>query len=213
MQSNRRHRFIRTFAKSTTLALLVGAGAGVQAVNVSVDPGKTWEGFMDVLLPGGQLLFQSFWPIPQLSASFSPGQLTLTPNSDFGYAGYLMNASMQVNDATVVGQQVTFAGLTLSNTLVAPYQTVAFVRVFAADYSFHVSSEVVLATGQGFSLTAPSVLGQHVVYGFSTLGPNASSAAGLGSVVIQAVPEPASAVLLAAGALALLGLHTRRSRH
>jgi hypothetical protein len=95
---------------------------------------------------GGGYVFGSGWGVADLNASFSGPILTLTPNTigdpnPFWYTpsggpgatgNKTMDANMyvEVNGGGLSGQNVTFTGLVLGNTLVSPYTSVAFIKDF-----------------------------------------------------------------------------------
>src|SRR5262245_40553414 len=152
------------------LALMPVATAGA-AVTVGVDPGAPYQGFMNVFeLPshGGAYVFGSSWGVADLTASFSGPVLTLGPNSindpsSFWYTpsggpGAMGNKNMdanmyvQVDDGSLSGQSVTFTGTVLSNTLISPYTSVAFIKDFAPDFSSSISATAPLSPGV-FSIT------------------------------------------------------------
>jgi hypothetical protein len=189
------------------------------AVTVGVDPGAPWLGFMNVSeLPsnGGAYVFGQSWGVADLTATFSGGILTLGPNSvndpsPFWYTpsggpGAMGNKNMdanmyvQVDDGSLSGQSVTFTGNVLSNTLISPYTSVAFIKDFAPDFSSSVSTTVPLSPGV-FSVTLSTipVPGRHVQYGFETIGPDVwvTDRDPIGTV--QVVPEPASLTLICLG--------------
>ena len=181
-------------------------------VNVNVDPAKTWVGYMNVFaLPadGGGYVFGSPWGTADLNASFAGAVATLTPNTSIsrdvptsdgfwwtpaGNGNKTMDASFYVQDDTLAGQTVVFSSYCWTNTLVSPYTSVAFIKVFAPDYSSSTLANVPLVTGQAFSLSLAAGAGTHVQYGIETVGPNASlaSVASLGNVVVASTPPPAS---------------------
>lgn len=191
------------------MLLLLGAISSASAVNVIVDSSKTWIGFMNVSeLPanGGAYQFGSYWGTTDLNASFSSAGLTLTPNTSIdrdvpndaywwvGGAGGApnknMDASMYVQDDTLAGQTVTFSGNCVSNTLVSPYTVTVFIKDFAPDFSSFTTTTATLTTGTAFSITLATTAGDHIQYGFETIGPDArlATVATLGKVII-AVPS------------------------
>ena len=135
-------------------ALLCAAGRVDADTTVTVDPAAPWIGFMNVFeLPsnGGGYVFGSGWGTADLAAMFSGPVLTLAPNTigdpnPFWYTpsggpgatgNKIMDANMYVEPAgSLPGQLVTFKGNVLSNSLVSPYTSVAFIKDFAPDYLF-----------------------------------------------------------------------------
>jgi uncharacterized protein (TIGR03382 family) len=198
---------------------------------VKVDPSAGWIGFMNVSnLPadGGAYQFGSGWGTPDLKANFAGPALTLQacfvndPNPYWYIGGgapgapgnKIMDANMYVEKTdTLSGQNVTFQGNILSNTLVSPYTSVAFIKDFAPDYSSNVTMTVPVSPGP-FSLTMFTIPapGRHVQYGFETIGPDAWSTDvdSKGSVVINAVPEPATMTLAGLAAMGLAAMARRR---
>jgi hypothetical protein len=151
--------------KGLSAAVLLGATLNLRAADVSVDPGATWLGFMNVFeLPsnGGGFVFGSGWGTPDLCAVFTGPTLTLSPNTigdpaTFWYIGgggpgapgnKIMNANFyQESTGLYTGQTVNFSGIVLANTLTSAHVTRAFVKDFAPDYSSSVS--------QFFTLNGP----------------------------------------------------------
>jgi hypothetical protein len=194
---------------------------------VSVDPSQNWIGYMNVSeLPanGGGYDFGSNWATGDLDASFTGPVATLSPNTSIdrdvptdsywwqggtGPGNHIMAASFYVeNDpgaGSLSGQTVTFTGNVLSNTLVSPYTSVAFIDDFTPSYGLVNSITTPLVAGV-YSISLPIAAGDILQYGFTTTGPNARIAAepSLGNVQVTAVPEPASVGLLAIGGLAAL---------
>jgi len=196
--------------------LLLGTVAPTNAdIFVGVDPGAAWIGYMNVFeLPanGGGYVFGNPWGTADLNATFSGGVLTLTPNTSIsrdvalsdtfwwqadGSGNKTMDANMYVQDDTLAGQNLTFSGQVLANTLVSPYTATIFIKDFASDYSSFTSVTAPVAAG-AFNLTLATAVGDHIQYGFETIGPNArlDEVAGLGFAQIVAVPEPSVSVLL-----------------
>jgi hypothetical protein len=213
-------------------ALLCTAARVDADATVKVDPSANWIGFMNVLnLPadGGAYQFGSSWGTADLVAFFSGPVLTLAPNTigdpdPYWYIGgggpgapgnKIMDANMYVEPpaGTYAGQTVTFQGNVLTNTLVDPYTSVAFIKEFVADYSSFVQVTVPLTPGAfSISLAANADPAHHVQYGFETIGPNVwiTDVGPKGSVEIAAVPEPATVLLAAIGVAGLVGLARRR---
>lgn len=214
-------KYTRVLALAACAALLSGKS---DAASVTVDPGATWAGFMNVSeLPanGGGYAFGSGWGTADLAATFSGGVLTLSPNTIGDPAPYwytpsggpgatgnkIMEANFYVeNSSTLVGQNVTFSGVVQANTLTSAHSAVAFIKDFAPDYSSNVTMTVPLTPGPfSVSLATIPAPGRHVQYGFAMKGPNVwiTDVAPYGSVQIAAVPEPAT---LASATAALVGL-------
>lgn len=209
--------------------LLVSA-VRVNAAVVTVDPGATWVGYMNVFdLPvnGGAYLWGSSWGTADLCATFSGPVLTLAPNSigdpnpywytpsgGPGAAGNkIMDAVMYVQSdgGALGGQAVTFTGNVLSNTFTSAHSAVAFIKDFAADFSSFTTVTVPLTPGP-FSITLNTANdpSRHVQYGFETTGVNVwiTDVAPYGTAQITAIPEPGALGLLAASGL--LALRRRR---
>ena len=181
--------------KSVVLgALVVGALSASTAradVNVTVDPGVTWNGYMNVFeLPsnGGAYVFGSGWGTADLCAVFTGNNLRLTPNNigdpnPFWYTpsggpgaagNKIMEANMYVEPAgSLPGQLVTFSGDILSNDLSSTHVAKAFIRDFAPDFSSNVSIFVDLPASGSFSISLNTINdpARHVQYGFQMTGP------------------------------------------
>jgi len=209
-----------------SLGLLCATRPADAAVMVSVDPAAPWQGFMNVFeLPsnGGGFVFNGSWGTADLTAVFNGNVLTLGPNtvndpSPFWYTpsggpGSTGNKNMDANmyvqrEDLSTGDTVTFAGTVLSNTLVSPYTSVAFIKDFAPDFSSFNQVTVPLTPGD-FSITLATDpgAGRHVQYGFETIGPDVwvTDRGPVGEVQVTSVPEPAALALIAlAGAAPLL---------
>ena len=197
-----------------------GATANAQSVTYTVNPtspfpGNMWQGFMNVFaLPedGGGYFFGSGWGTADLTAVFDGPVLTLGPNTigdpnEYWYKGEGPspggpgapgNKNMDANfyleppAGTLSGQSITFTGTVLSNTLVAPYTSVAFIKDFAADYSSNVTVTVPLTPGV-FTVTLDTIAdpSRHVQFGFETMGPNVwvTDVGPLGNVKVTAFPQ------------------------
>lgn len=218
--------------KKSAMVLLLGAALSAQAaVQVGVDPQKSWIGFMnwwDMPADGGTYLGGSFWGVADLGAQFSGATLTLTPNTsvdrDFhgdsfwwkpdGSSNKIMGANVFVIDDSLAGQNIVFSGMVSSNTLDSAYSSRAFIRAFNADFSIVLDSkEDLLEDGKAFEVLYQSMPADvHIEYGFDTIGPNARLGNSLGSVVIAAVPEPSAWAMMAAGLLGVAALRRRGQR-
>jgi hypothetical protein len=223
---------------SFAVSIVLASTQIATATTVSVDPSAPWIGFMNVFeIPqnGGGYVFGSSWGTGDLTAVFSPGVLTLGPNtigdpSTFWYTpgggpgavgNKTMDASMYVEvTGGLSGQSVTFSGNVISNSLLSSvnqigngWTSVAFIKDFAPDYSSSVSTTVPLVPG-AFSVTRSTIPdpARHVQYGFETIGPDVwvTDKGPYGEIDITAVPEPTSISLLGIG-VGLAFLARRRS--
>lgn len=222
---------MKRFVASSMIGCAVTCAAARADTTITVNPGDAWIGFMNVFqLPsnGGGYVFGSPWGTADLVATFSGPTLTLAPNSvndpdPFWYQGgggpghpgnKTMDANMYVEQTgPLAGQTVTFTGMVLSNTLVQPYTSVAFIKDFAADYSSNVTVTAPLTPG-AFSISLATNVdpGHHIQYGFETIGPNVwiTDAPAMGNVQVTAIPEPAATATVAAGAVSGLAMRRRR---
>jgi hypothetical protein len=188
------------------------------SVLVTVDPGQTWIGYMNVFqLPanGGGYDFGSAWGTGSLQAAFTDGSLlTLSPctnvwettdtywvQADGQTPNQIMDASMYVQKDSLVNTNVVFIGTCLNDTLTTSpepytgvsYTSVAFIKAFGASYNLLASvASPGLTTGQAFGLSLNTAGAAHVQYGFETIGPdgNPATAPGLGTVVLAAAVPP-----------------------
>ena len=172
---------------------------------VSVNSGGSWIGFMNVFeLPsnGGGYDFGSAWGTADLDATVVGTNVVLTPNTSIdrdvpndpfwwvGGAGGApnknMDASYYVQDDTLAGQTVTFMGTCISNSLVSPYTSVAFIKDFDSSFNLTGSTTVPLVAGTPFSISLATTPGHHIQYGFETIGPDAriATVASLGQVIV-----------------------------
>jgi hypothetical protein len=157
---------------------------------------------------GGAFVFGSGWGTADLVATFAGPVLTLAPNSvddpdPFWYTpsggpgstgNKIMDAVMYVEPSgSLPGQHVIFTGNVLTNSLVDPYTSMAFIRDFAPDYSSFDTITVPLTPGL-FSIELDTIddPARHVQYGFATNGPNVwiTDVGPKGSVTVTAVGVP-----------------------
>ena len=221
------------------LCALMATPNSVRAdATVNVDPGASWQGFMNVFeIPqnGGAYVYGSSWGTADLTATFSGPILTLGPNtigdpnpfwySPSGGPGAIGNKTMDANmyvetTGVFTGQTLTFTGDVLANTLFGHvnqlgngWTSVAFIKDFAPDYSSSVSVTAPLVNGIfNISLSTINDPTRHVQYGFETIGPDvwATDVAPYGSIQVTGVPEPSGLALAGAGALAALCWRRRR---
>ncbi|MCC6426800.1 MAG: hypothetical protein IT435_08250 [Phycisphaerales bacterium] len=217
-------------AIGAVLASVCGFAAPALAEqNVTVDPGQTWLGFMNVFeLPsnGGGYVFGSPWGTGDLAASFAGDGLTLSPNTNTynpndpfwvqpnGEGNKWMNANMYVEQGNWDGETVNFRGHTLVNSFVDGYTSLAFIKVLdpSQGWATIASTTIPLFAGQDFelSMNVPTIPGVVTQYGFETNGANANPVGvdRLGHVEVTAIPGPAGAGLMAIAGL-VIGRHRR----
>lgn len=184
----------------------------------------------------GAYQFGSSWGTADLTASFSGTTLTLGPNqindaSSYWYTpgggpGAVGNKVMDANfyvetTGTFVNTTLTFTGNVGQNTLAGEaaagngeiWTTVAFIKDFAPDYSSSTSSTVALTPGVfSVSLNTSANAGDHVQYGFETIGSDiwSTDVGNYGTVVINPVPEPSTLALAGLGGSFVFAFLRRR---
>lgn len=224
--------------------LLAGAVAKSNAITYTVDPLATWNGFMNVFDVGGPgygmggaggYIFGSPWGPGDLRASFAGPVLSLKANNigdpnPFWYTpaggpGSTGNKIMEANfyqefNGPLAGQNVTFQGNVLANSLLGPvdlagrgWTAVAFIKDFAPDFSSSVTTSVPLTSLGVFSVSQVAINdpARHVQFGFQVIGPDvwAGEPLSIPSVDITAVPEPTTLALAGIGA-AMLAVRRRK---
>jgi hypothetical protein len=180
--------------KCVVLAVLavcaLGVGVASADATFTVDPGALTFGYMNVLDLGGNFQWGNGWGIGDLTAVFSGNDVTLGPNcindpNPYWYlpvggpgsvGQHIMEANLyaQVDNGSLAGQNVTFQGFVLSNTLTSAHVAVAFVKDFAADWSSYQIGTIVLPASGAFSVTLATVndVTRHVQWGFQVKGVN-----------------------------------------
>jgi hypothetical protein len=194
---------LKVVAKSSTGGSVTSSVVTVNAFDnpnvFTVDPSKTWNGFMNVYETpqnGSGFVFGSGWGTGDLRASYAGSLLTLSPNTIGDPNGFwyintgngsvgnkFMDANFYVEPAgSLPGVTVTFTGSVLANALTGLSNTnpagngwtcVAFIKDFAPDFSSFNSSTTTLTNGTTFSISLATVNdpARHVQYGFETVGP------------------------------------------
>ena len=199
--------------RSLALFAVLESVASLAAQTVTVDPAQMTLGYMNWSpAPGDAAGYGGSgaqpWVLSDLPAVFSESTLTIAPNTNTYAPGnnYWVNADgsgANIMDANVyaettgvyVNTTLTFTFNVVSNTLVTPYTSMAFIKDFAPDYSSSTASTLALTPGvHSISLATSANAGDHVQYGFETDGPDAkpSTAAALGSVVVSSMTQTSS---------------------
>jgi hypothetical protein len=209
------------------IAAAAATSAASAAVNVTVNPGASWLGFMNwfnLPAPQGDGAYQngSPWGTADLTATFAGDVLTLGVNSigdpnEYWYIGgggpgaagnKIMDANMYVEDNALAGQVVSFTYEVLSNTFTSAHTSVAFIKDFAPDYSSNVAVTLPLTPGvHTITLDTIDDPARHVQFGFQTTGVNVwvTDIAPFGNAQVRSavIPEPTVLGLLALAPLAL----------
>jgi len=165
--------------------------AGTQAqTNVTVNPSEEWIGAMNVYYTNGDYAFYSDWAIADIKTDLNVAEnnITLYPNYNAYAAGdaYWANGAVgnKIMDAfslriadNLVGQDFTFSGTVLSNTLVDGYTVRAFAKALTADYQQIAEVMQPLDEPGNFTLAFngsqyPAAV--HIQYGFIVHGLNAN---------------------------------------
>ena len=191
----------------TSLAILGGVLPGFSQTTLTIDSKQPWIGYMSwspvsTDAPGYGGSGGGPWGTGALTAYFDvtgTNTLTLIPNTNTyapgvaywvnadGSGANNMDASFYVQNDALEGQTLTFNGYCLSNSLVSPYTSVAFIKEFDNNYNIVNEDEATPVAGQPFSLYLVTGSGVHVQYGFETVGPDANpnTVNSLGQVVYQ----------------------------
>ena len=191
------------------LAMLIGGLPFINAQNtVEVDANAAFVGYANVFdLPadGGAFVFGDVWGVADLKTVIDTGAGTVTLQPNFsawdpadpfwvnqttGEGNKTFEGNTYVEDSSLIGEELTFIGGCVSNTIDAGYEVVAFIKIFNSDFSVLKEETAVLVEGENFSITYTDVAPEdtHAQYGFKVTGPNADPAdeAMLGSVVVSA---------------------------
>ncbi len=188
----------------STLIVLLTLGMTAQN-SVEADPTSAdiigYANVFETAANGGGFVFGDSWGVPDLQTvvDAGAGTITLQPNYNtydaadpFWANGDIGNKIFEGNtfieDASLIGEELTFTGGVLANTLDPSYVAIAFIKVFNADFSVLKIETSPLVAGQNFSITYSNVEAADTTlqYGFSVTGLNGNPAdeAALGSIVI-----------------------------
>lgn len=181
----------KALLKSVVLGLMVVgsvfANVAKADVNITVNSGDAYLGYMNVFDLGNAFQWGSGWGFADLNCAwvgsnlrFSPNTIGdpdpywYTPSGGPGSAGNkIMEANAYVEPAgSLPGTTVNFAGTVVSNTLAASHVAKAFIRDFAPDFSSVNEVSVVLPVSGNFNLSLATVNdpARHVQYGFQMKG-------------------------------------------
>lgn len=212
------------FKASALMGLSLFTFTGYAQINVTIDttiPVEQWNGYMVVTGVDGTPAFNTGWGVSDIKTEFDTAnnQITLYPNYNTYGTGIeqdptywqvgdlgnkIMDGSTYIDTDDLNGQNFTFSGNVISNTLATGYTAIAFVKVFNADYSSTFANISVPLTSGNFTVTCngadyPSAA--HIQYGFTVHGLNGNPAhmAANGNVVVGAsspvIVEPTETVV------------------
>ncbi len=179
---------------------MFGVYRGYSNTQLYLDPTQPWVGYVNVFdlpsTPGsgnvGGYEFGSSWAMGALTAYYdnpgSPGTLTVIANTNTyapgnsywvnpdGSGNKIVDASWYVQDDTLAGQTLTFSGLCLTNTLGTngTFTSTVFIKDFNQSYQVVASAVTTAVSGQPFTITLGTTSGDHIQYGFETIGPDAN---------------------------------------
>ena len=172
------------------------------------DPTAPYIGYANVFetpANGGGFVFGGGWGVPDLKtvvdATPVTGSVTLQPNFNTwnpadpfwvdpvtGLGNKDFEGNTYVDDPSLAGQQLTWTGFVISNTIDPGYEALAFIKVFNANFSVLKIETAPLIEGEFFEVNYTNVEPEDtfVQYGWFVRGLNADPAneAALGSVII-----------------------------
>ena len=178
------------------------------STTIFFDPTAPYIGYANVFetpANGGGYVFGGAWGVPDLKtvidATPVTGSVTLQPNFNAwnpadpfwvdpvtGLGNKDFEGNTYVDDPSLAGQNLTWTGFVISNTIDPGYQAEAFIKVFNADFSVLKIETAPLIEGEFFEVVYTDVAPEDtfVQYGWYIKGLNADPAneAALGSVVI-----------------------------
>lgn len=108
-------------------------------------------------------------------------EVATTPDATYWHNGAVgakvFEGNTYIDDATLLGQTITFEGHCISNTLADGYDGIAFIKVLDSNYQLVNYTHVPLVGGQDFTITVGPddyANGAHFQYGYSVTGVNAN---------------------------------------
>jgi hypothetical protein len=194
MKSSLKKLIIKGLALSAALCGIFANTSNAQTTQLLVDPTQDWIGYMNVFaLPsaGGAYQFGSAWGIGALIQYYNPATapyttVTLLANTNVWETtdtywvqadgispNKQMDASFYVQNDSLAGQNLNFSGFCISNTFVSAYTSTVFIKDFNSSYSLVASAVANTTNKQPFSITLQTNPGDHIQYGFETIGPDA----------------------------------------
>lgn len=194
---------MKSFVKNLVIGSLVMLGVyqGYSNTQLYVDPTQPWQGYVNAFTlpapgspPGsvGGYEFGSGWAMDALTAYYdnpsSPTTLTIIANTNTydpsssywvqpdGQGNDIIDASWYVQNDNLAGQVLTFSGVCLTNTLGTngTYTSTVFIKDLNQSYGVNASAIITATNGQPFSITLGTTSGDHIQYGFETIGPDAN---------------------------------------
>ena len=195
-------------------AVLIGTATNVTAqttvqfdATLPVDDPAGILGYANVFetpANGSGFVFGSAWGVADLKTVVNASENTVTLQPNFntwdpgdpfwvtptGEPNKVFEGNTYIERPDLIGQEVTFEGNCISNTIDATYQVKAYIRVFNADFSVQKEVNAPLVEGENFSITYTDIepADTFLQYGFTVAGFVADPAdeAALGSVVTGA---------------------------
>ena len=200
---------LKVIRASALIGLSLISTYGTAQTNVTVDASATWAGGMLVYenTPEQAYVFYSDWGVADVRTDLNttdntvtlyPNYNTYNPDDAFWSNGEMGNKIVQgmtlvVND-DLLGQNFTFSGNVLSNTIAAGYTVTAFVKTLDANWGTINEASAPLDP-DNFTIAydaAQYPTAAHIQYGFSVKGLNANPTTleANGNVVVTAgTPE------------------------
>ncbi|WP_297332626.1 T9SS type A sorting domain-containing protein [Flavobacterium sp.] len=161
--------------------------------NITVDAEDAWIGGMNVYNLDGTYAFYNEWGLADVKTEINVAENTISlfpnyntyntadpywTNPDGSGNKITEGLTMIINDA-LVGEDVTFSGTVVSNTLINAYEAKAFVKVLDGNWQTIAEDIVILSEPGNFTLelnTSEYPAAVHFQYGFMVTGVNANPA-------------------------------------